>query len=131
MLARKWRPHTFKDLVGQEHVATVVTEVCLADLEDEQLVLPHVSGWTPNVDQLDWPAMSVPEAVEVVASGTGVLIVPMSVARLHQRKDIAYRPVTDLAATKVGLAWRIDDDNPRVQTFIGIVRGRTERSSRD
>jgi DNA-binding transcriptional LysR family regulator len=117
-------------VVGAEHVATVMDELTLADLEGEQLVLPHDSGWTPTADQLDWPPMSVKEAAEVVASGTGILIVPMSIARLHQRKDTAYRPVTDLPPTKIGLAWRVDDDEPRVQTFIGIVRGRTERSSR-
>ena len=54
----------------------------------------------------------------------------MSVARLHHRKDTAYRPVTDLPPTKVGLAWLVDNDDARVQAFIGIVRGRTERSSR-
>ena len=117
-------------VVGAEHVATVLDELTLADLADEQLVRPHESGWTPQADQLAWPPMSVPDAAEVVASGTGVLIVPMSVARLHQRKDTAYRPVSDLPSTTIGLAWRVDDDDPRVQTFIGIVRGRTERSSR-
>lgn len=117
-------------VVGKEHVVTVVEEVTLADLADEQLVLPHESGWTPTVDQLDWPPMSLIDALEVVASGTGVVIVPMSVARLHQRKDTAYRPVSDLPPTKVGLAWLVDNDDPRIQTFIGIVRGRTERSSR-
>ncbi|MGZ4449508.1 MAG: LysR family substrate-binding domain-containing protein [Nocardioides sp.] len=117
-------------VVGHEHVVTVVDEVALEDLAEEQLVLPHVSGWTPTAPQLDWPAMSVKEAVEVVASGTGVVIVPMSVARLHHRKDTAYRPVRDLPPTTVGLAWLVDNDDPRVQTFIGIVRGRTERSSR-
>ncbi|MCW2790982.1 MAG: LysR, substrate-binding protein [Nocardioides sp.] len=117
-------------VMGAEHVATVMDELTLADLDDEQLVLPHESGWTPQAAQLEWPPMSVKDAAEVVASGTGVLIVPMSVARLVQRKDTAYRPVTDLPTTKVGLAWRVDDDDPRVQTFIGIVRGRTERSSR-
>jgi LysR substrate binding domain-containing protein len=117
-------------VVGREHVATVVDEVSLADLEDEQLVLPHESGWTPSAPQLDWPAMSVRDAVEVVAGGTGVVIVPMSVARLHHRKDTAYRPVTDLPPTTVGLAWLVDNEDPRVQAFIGIVRGRTERSSR-
>ncbi|WP_372728737.1 LysR family substrate-binding domain-containing protein [Nocardioides sp.] len=115
---------------GLEHLVTAVDEVTLADLVDEQLVLPHASGWTPEADQLEWPAMSVKDAMEVVASGTGVVIVPMSVARLHQRKDTAYRPVTDLPTTQVGLAWRIDNEDPRVQTFIGIVRGRTSRSSR-
>lgn len=117
-------------VVGKEHLATVVEEVSVEDLADEQLVLPHVSGWTPSAPQLDWPPMSVADAVEVVASGTGVLIVPMSVARLHHRKDTAYRPVHDLPPTKVGLAWLVDNEDPRCQTFIGIVRGRTERSSR-
>jgi DNA-binding transcriptional LysR family regulator len=117
-------------VVGTEHVVTVVEEVSLADLADEQLVLPHPSGWTPDAEQLAWPAMTVRDAVEVVAAGTGVVIVPMSVARLHHRKDTAYRPVTDLPPTTVGLSWLVENDDPRVQTFIGIVRGRTERSSR-
>jgi DNA-binding transcriptional LysR family regulator len=82
------------------------------------------------VEQLDWPPMGVAEAVEVVAAGTGVAIVPMSLARLHQRKDTAYRPVRDLPPTTVALAWLVDNEDPRVQSFIGIVRGRTERSSR-
>jgi DNA-binding transcriptional LysR family regulator len=117
-------------VVGAEHLITLVDEVTLDDLSDEQLVLPHDSGWTPDADQLDWPPMSVRDAVETVAAGTGVVIVPMSVARLHQRKDTTYRPVTDLPPTTIGLAWLVDNEDPRVQTFIGIVRGRTERSSR-
>ena len=117
-------------VVPKDHVVTVADEVSLSDLSDEQLVLPHESGWTPSVPQLDFPPMSVPDAVEVVAAGSGVLIVPMSVARLHHRKDVTHRPVTDLPTTKVGLAWRVDNEDERVQSFIGIVRGRTERSSR-
>jgi DNA-binding transcriptional LysR family regulator len=110
---------------------TAVDEVTTGDLVEEQLVLPHESGWTPTVDQLDWPSMTVREAVEVVAAGSGVVLLPMSVARLHHRKDVTFRPVTDLATTKIGLTWLVDNDDPRVQRFIGIVRGRTERSSRD
>jgi DNA-binding transcriptional LysR family regulator len=117
-------------VMGAEHVLTLLDEVSLDDLADEQLVLPHESGWTPSAEQLAWPQMSVRDAVEAVAGGTGVLIVPMSVARLYQRKDATYRPVVDLPPTRIGLAWRVDNEDPRVQTFIGIVRGRTERSSR-
>lgn len=117
-------------VVGKDHLVTVADEVTTDDLIDEQLVLPHESGWTPDVEQLDFPPMSLREAVEVVASGTGVLVVPMSVARLHHRRDVTFRPVTDLPTTQVGLAWRVDNDDPRIQYFIGIVRGRTERSSR-
>jgi DNA-binding transcriptional LysR family regulator len=117
-------------VVGKDHLVTVAEEVTTHDLADEQLVLPHASGWTPQALQLDYPPMSVREAVEVVAGGTGILIVPMSVARLHHRRDVTFRPVTDLPTTKVGLAWMVDNDDPRIQDFIGIVRGRTERSSR-
>jgi DNA-binding transcriptional LysR family regulator len=117
-------------VLGKEHLVTAADEVTTHDLADEQLVLPHESGWRPQVEQLVYPPMSLREAVEVVAGGTGILIVPMSVARLHHRRDVTFRPVTDLPATKVGLAWLVDNDDPRIQDFIGIVRGRTERSSR-
>ena len=117
-------------VVGKDHLVTVADEVTTHDLADEQLILPHQSGWTPEAAQLEFPPMSLREAVEVVASGTGVLVVPMSVARLHHRRDVTFRPVTDLPPTKVGLAWLVENDDPRIQDFIGIVRGRTERSSR-
>lgn len=104
--------------------------VSLDDLVDEQLVLPERSGWTPRVAQLDWPAMGVADAIEVVASGTGVVVVPMSLARLHARKDVVSRPVGDADHTTVGLVWRIDHDDSRVDDFVGVVRGRTARSSR-
>lgn len=117
-------------VVPQDHFATAGTEVELADLADEQLVLPHASGWTPQVPQLDWPEMSEREAIEVVAAGSGVAIVPMSVARLFTRKDVAARPVTDLPPTTVGLAWLVDRDDEDTQEFVGVVRGRTANSSR-
>lgn len=117
-------------VVGREHYLSLAEEVTLAELAEEQLVRPHASGWTPEVPQLDWPPMSEQEAIETVAAGTGVVIVPASVARLFHCKDVVARPVADLSPTTVGLAWRVDDEDPRVQTFIGIVRGRTANSSR-
>jgi DNA-binding transcriptional LysR family regulator len=117
-------------VMSTENVLTLAEEVTTADLAGEQLVLPHPSGWTPDVEQLAWPPMTVKDAVEVAASGTGIVIVPMSVARLHHRRDVTYRVVSDLEPTTVGLAWLVDNEDPWVQRFIGIVRGRTERSSR-
>lgn len=118
-------------VVGLDHVVTVVDEVGTAELDGEQLVLPERSGWRPTTDQLAWPPMSVADAVEVAASGSGVAVLPMSLARLHHRRDTTFRPVTDLPPTQVGLVWAEDHDDPDVQTFIGVVRGRTARSSRD
>jgi DNA-binding transcriptional LysR family regulator len=118
-------------VAGREHLVSIADEVSLADLDDEQLVLPHPSGWRPAAKQLAWPAMSAKDAVETVAAGTGVVLLPMSVARLYSRKDVVQRPVTDLDPTTIGLAWLVDNnEDERVQRFIGIVRGRTERSSR-
>lgn len=117
-------------VAGREHLVAAADEVELADLEDELLVRPHASGWRPAAEQLPWPPMSPAEAVDTVAAGTGVVLVPMSVARLYSRKDVVSRPVTDLPSTTVGLAWRTDHDDERVQAFIGVVRGRTANSSR-
>jgi DNA-binding transcriptional LysR family regulator len=81
-------------------------------------------------DEVDWSAIPAKDAVAVVANGAGVAVMPMSLARLHHRKDAIYRPVTDLPPTTVGLSWLIENEDPRTQIFVGIVRGRTERSSR-
>jgi DNA-binding transcriptional LysR family regulator len=117
-------------VLARDHYLSLAEQVSLAELAEEQLVLPHRSGWTPAAEQLAWPAMSEEDAVETVAAGTGVAILPMSVARLHHRKDVVHRPVSDLEPTAVGLAWGVQHDDERTQAFVGIVRGRTANSSR-
>ena len=117
-------------VAARDHLVAAADEVTLADLVDEQLVLPHRSGWRPDAPQLEWPPMTEREAVETVAAGTGIAILPMSVARLHHRKDVVSRPVIDLAPTTVALAWLVERDDDRTQRFVGVVRGRTARSSR-
>lgn len=115
---------------GRDHLISAAPEVTLDDLSDEQLVRPHASGWRPTADQRDWPPMTEQEAIETVAAGTGIVLVPMAVARLHQRKDVVHRVVTDLAPTTVALVWRRDRDDDTTQTFVGVVKGRTANTSR-
>ncbi|GAB2876323.1 LysR substrate-binding domain-containing protein [Streptomyces mayteni] len=120
-------------VVPKDHVVAAVDEVTTDDLADE-LVL-----W-PLDDTLDWerppgrPANERPastaDAIELVAAGVGVLVVPQSLARLHHRKDLTYRPVTGAPESRVGLAWREDGTTELMERFIGIVRGRTANSSR-
>ena len=114
----------------RDHFIAAADELTTDDLTDEQLVRPHASGWTPAAEQLTWPPMSEQEAIETVAAGTGVVILPASVARLFRRKDVVTRPVADLDPTQVGLAWRIDRDGEDIQAFVGIVKGRTARTTR-
>lgn len=98
--------------VDKEHPVAAFDEVTLADLADETVLL-----------ELD------ATAIDRVNAGA-VLLVPMSVARQASRRDLVHRPVTDAPPTTIALAWRTDNDNPLVEEFIGIVRGRTANSSR-
>lgn len=125
-------------VVAKEHVVSAVDEVDVADLADEVLVqgpasVPEwaaVAGREALERAAAMPPMTTKQAVSVVAAGSGIVVLPMSVARLHHRKDVVHRPVTGVAPSRVGLAWRVDDEDPRIEDFVGIVRGRTERSTR-
>jgi len=117
-------------VAGREHLVAAADTVTLEDLADEQLVRRHRSGWLPSVAQRAWPPMTEREAIETVAAGTGIVIVPMSVARLHHRKDVVHRHVTDLPPTTIALVWRRDRDDDVVQAFVGVVKGRSPNTSR-
>jgi DNA-binding transcriptional LysR family regulator len=102
-------------IVPKEHPVSAFESVTLADLETEDRVNP---------------ALPAEDAVELVAAGGGILILPQSIARLHARKDVLARPVTDAAVTSIAIAWLEERTTPQVEEFVGIVRGRTAASSR-
>ncbi|WP_405607989.1 LysR family substrate-binding domain-containing protein [Streptomyces sp. NBC_01511] len=121
-------------LVPKDHLVAAVDEVSAADLADD--IVLH-----PLDDTLDWegrrpgrPANERPattlDAVELVAAGVGLLVVPQSLARLYHRKDLTYRPVSDAPESRVALSWPEERTTDLVEEFIGIVRGRTVNSSR-
>jgi DNA-binding transcriptional LysR family regulator len=120
-------------VVPKDHAVAAVEEVELADLADEHVFEPldEVLAW---VDRPGQPAFTRPEstadAMEQVASGAGVLLLPQSLARLHHRKDLTYRTVTDAPQSQIGLAWLEAETTDLMEELIGIVRGRTPNSSR-
>jgi DNA-binding transcriptional LysR family regulator len=122
----------------KEHFVEAADEVTVADLADEHLLQDPalVPEWAEVATELrdgtrvEVPTITTAQAVETVAAGVGIVIIPMSVARLHHRKDVVHRPVVDVAETGIGLAWRRDLDDERVEIFVGVVRGRTVNSSR-
>lgn len=117
-------------VVSKEHPAAAYDELSATDLADQQWALGVPDGVEPTVEQLPFPPMTTKDAIEVAASGTAVVIVPMAVARLHHRKDVVAVPVTDLPTTRMALAWKKSDDDDRTQQFVGVVRGRGANSSR-
>jgi DNA-binding transcriptional LysR family regulator len=118
----------------KDHEFAAADELSLEDLA------PHVL-WQPLDDTLEWdaqpgqPPVERPEttadAIQIVAAGVGMLVVPQSLARLHHRKDLKYVPLSDAPQSRVALSFPIRDENPElVEHLIGIVRGRTVNSTR-
>ena len=103
-----------------------------SDLHDQVLICPgdDVLGWRGGTPAAFDPPATTAEAIEVVGSGVGIVVAPMSLARLHHRKHVDYRPFRAGPVSTVALAWRADRSTELVETFVGIVRGRTARSSR-
>ncbi|GER22919.1 LysR family transcriptional regulator [Zafaria cholistanensis] len=104
------------------------------ELYDDAVPLDDLSG--ANFLDLDDYAQAggAKMALEVVGTGAGLLVLPMSLARLYHRKDVVYRVLEGAPSTRIGLAWARpqgdDPENPEIEEFIGIVRGRAANSSR-
>ncbi|KXC07348.1 LysR substrate-binding domain-containing protein [Microbacterium hominis] len=116
---------------------TAADELTLDDLDGEVVIAPQHPPVELAVPGALVPRFAAPEsvgeAIAIAASGVGVVIVPMSLARLHHRKDATFRPLVGGPVSTVALAWPVSadgDNGALVDAFIGIVRGRTANSSR-
>ena len=120
-------------VVPTDHLLTAADAVTVADLDGEPILIPldDVVAWAaaPGVPVEHRPE-TTKAATELVAAGVGVLIVPQSLARLHHRKDLEYRPITGAPTCPVALAIPERQQPALVEEFIGIVRGRRPSSSR-
>lgn len=121
-------------VVPKEHVVAAAEEATVADLADEIVLRPQDDtlvwpGDRPGRSAAITPATTA-AAIELVAAGVGLLVVPQSLARLHHRRDLVYRPLTDAPGSGVALAWPDAENTELMEEFIGIVRGRTVNSSR-
>ncbi|KIC67011.1 LysR substrate-binding domain-containing protein [Kocuria rhizophila] len=109
-------------VLSTDDVLGVLDSLTTAQLREESTPQAHAD--------IDDAAM----AVELAAAGVGPVVLPMSVARLHARKDVTHRDLTDAPTVPVVLVWPrgLDEDlEGAVQRFVGIVRGRKESSGRD
>ncbi|RJO74831.1 LysR family transcriptional regulator [Nocardia panacis] len=104
-------------VVRKDHPVSLFDEITLADLSDE---------FRQDATDLDAAA----GALELVAAAGGFAIVPHSIARLHHRRDLVYRILTDVTDTEIALAWPAAHTTGPVEQFVGVVRGRSEQSSR-
>lgn len=130
-------------VLPKDHLLTLLETVPVADLAEEFLLQDpaEIPGWEHTEQSMSvqgsrpLPAMRHrADAVELVAAGLGLLVVPMSVARFYHRKDVTYRPIDGLEEYPVLLVWkrqaREEDREAVIQDFVGITRGRTAASHR-
>ena len=121
-------------IAGADSHLLAADELSPADLEGETLLTTredvlgelHLPAGPSRIPPLD----TVEDAVATVASGAGILVAPMSLARLHHRKDVEYRVLRSAPASQVLLAWPRDATTPDIEAFVGVVRGRRATSSR-
>jgi DNA-binding transcriptional LysR family regulator len=95
--------------------------------KDDELSLADLAGEVRH--DLD-PALDEAQAIEVVATGSGVAVMPQSLARLHGRSGVTHRFLSDVAPTTIALVWPLGELDDDIDDFIGVVRGRTRNSSR-
>lgn len=119
---------------AESHLAAA-DDLELADLAGEVLIVPEDDVLAVDAPGTVPPTFAPPAttegAVATVATGVGILLVPMSLARLHHRRDADHRPLRDGPVSTVALAWPTERTTASVEAFVGIVRGRTANSSRD
>jgi DNA-binding transcriptional LysR family regulator len=113
-------------LYGEVAVLVVPRDSELATLE--ALTEAQVAGLAQVAEYS--PQRPVKDAVALVAAGVGFLRLPHSLARLNARKDVVAIPIEDAPETEIALSWLRDETTDLVEEFVGIVRGRTEASSR-
>jgi len=125
-------------VVSRENAVAAYDEIDVADLVDEHLLQDPaaVPAWREVASEVrdgtrhPVPPMTTRHTVESVAADAGVAVLPMSVARVHHRKDVVAVPVTGVPPTTVALGWLRDRDDETCQAFVGVVRGRTRNTSR-
>lgn len=119
--------HPFASTEGAEVLET-------ADLDGEVVLVPadDVVAWEPDPGRrTGGVAPDTQHAVGLVAAGAGVVVLPLALARLHQRRDVAFRLLDGAPRSGIVLTWLRDaDTDPGVEDFIGVVRGRTVGSTR-
>ncbi|MFG2193776.1 LysR family substrate-binding domain-containing protein [Streptomyces sp. NPDC048639] len=120
-------------VIPKDHLVAAADEVSIEELADDIVLHPldDTLEWErpPGRPALERPATTA-DAVELVAAGVGLLLVPQSLARLHHRRDLTYRTVTGTPQSRVALSWPEEATTDLVDDFIGIVRGRTVNSTR-
>lgn len=114
---------TMAVLAAKDHAIEAFDSLIMGEVEGER--------WVDPVDAITASPEAVSAAVDLVAAGVGLLVLPMPYARSLSRRDVVERPLEGVPATRMGIAWSPNRENDElIEEFVGIVRGRTAATSR-
>lgn len=127
-------------VVPADHELAKQSEVNLEDLSlvtllahpDHFGVWPAAEAWKDAA----WMPKHAKATLELVATGIGGALMAQPLARhLSDKRVHAVIPVTHAGApllpgTEIWASWRVERDGDDLQRLVGVLRGRTARSSR-
>jgi DNA-binding transcriptional LysR family regulator len=117
-------------VLPDEHRLAGKAAVSIADLADEHLLQDPdaVPEWRDIAtelrgrDRADAPIFhTVEEKLEHVATGHGIVLLPLSTAVFYTRPGVSYSQVSDVAPNQVCLAWDAARRSPLIQDFAAIA----------
>lgn len=123
-------------VVDVDHDLADVASIDVSDLDLIRLLDHpwHAASWPTAEPWADpeWMPKSINGALDIVATGLGGILMPLPLARhITDKKLHKIIEVTgDVEGTRVFAAWDISRDSDEIQELIGVLRGRTSRSSR-
>ena len=107
-----------------------LTLVHLLDHPDHSAEWPEPQPWADP----SWEPKNVRAALELVGTGLGGILLPLPFARhlVNKRAHVIVplSPAFELPGTEIWASWDRSRDDAVVQQLIGVLRGRTGRSSR-
>lgn len=123
-------------VVDADHDLSDVRTIDAVDLDLVRLLdhPAHDVAWPEPEPWKDptWKPTSLPGALELVATGLGGILMPLPLARhIGKKREHKIVEITgEIAGTRVFATWDVKRDDDEIQELIGVLRGRSARSSR-
>jgi DNA-binding transcriptional LysR family regulator len=121
---------TLRPLFGEPRVAMLPAAhrlagketIEIAELADDQLLQDPaaVPEWPVRFPAAP-PTYAVEEKLEHVASGRGVVVLPLSTARFYTRPDVVWARIADIPPNRVSLAWDSNRRDPLIAEFAALA----------
>jgi DNA-binding transcriptional LysR family regulator len=108
-------------VVRTDHPLAGKESVDIGDLTGEHLLQASaaVPEWPGSAESK--PPLMVEVKLELVASGSGVVILPLSTATFYTRPDVTYVPITDIGPSQICVAWDAARHDPIIDEFADLA----------